>query len=105
MSINRIVIFLGVAFYLLVNIRMQINFFAGRNVFSKYQIPASLIDALRIAQDAYYAKTGWLVILLALQALNVPLGLACGLSFACYPIAMLIFSASTHRRRPMRLPR
>ena len=91
MSINRIVIFLGVAFYLLVNIRMHINFFAGRNIFSKYQIPTSPIDTLRIAQDAYYAKTGWLVILLVHQAFNVPFGLACGLSFVCYAIAMLIF--------------
>jgi len=32
MSINRIVISLFVAGYLLVNIRMQINFFAGRNI-------------------------------------------------------------------------
>jgi len=90
-SINKIVIFIAVAFYLVVNIGMQINFFAGRNIFSKYQIPTSPIDALRIAQDAYYAKTGWLVILLVLQAFNVPFGLACGLSFACYAIAMLIF--------------
>jgi len=58
MSVNRKVIFLGVAFYLLVNIRMRINFFAGGNIFSKYQTRTSPIDALRIAQDAYYAKTG-----------------------------------------------
>ena len=61
------------------------------NIWSKYQIATTWQDALRIGPEAYYAKTGWLVILLALQTFNVPLGLAFGLSFACYAIAMLIF--------------
>jgi hypothetical protein len=95
-SINRIVIFVVVAGYMFVNIRMQMVFFAGpatpeHNIWSKYQIATTWEDALRIGQDAYYAKTGWLVILLALQAFNVPFGLAFGLSFVCYAIAMLIF--------------
>jgi len=33
LRINRIVVFIAVAGYLAVNIGMQINFFAGRNVF------------------------------------------------------------------------
>jgi hypothetical protein len=96
MSINRIVIFLFVGGYLFVNISIQMVFFAGppnvvHNIWSKYKIATTWQDALRIAQDAYYAKTGWLVILLLLQAFSVPFGLALGLSFACYAIAMLIF--------------
>jgi hypothetical protein len=96
MSINRIVIFIFVAGYLFVNISMQTVFFGGpatveHNIWSKYQIATTWQDALRIGQDAYYAKTGWLVILLVMQAFKVPFGLALGLSFACYAIAMLIF--------------
>lgn len=95
-SINRIVIFFVVIGYLLVNIRMQTVFFGGpatpdHNIWSKYQAATSWQDALRIGQDAYYAKTGWLVILLAMQALKVPFALAFGLSFVCYAIAMMIF--------------
>jgi hypothetical protein len=71
-------------------------FFAGpptpeHNVWSKYQIATTWQDALRIAQRAYYAKTGWLVLLLVLLVFNAPGGFASGLSYAFYATAMLIF--------------
>jgi hypothetical protein len=85
MSLNRIVSFIIVAGYLLVNIRMQMVFSAGpptpeHNIWSKYQIATTWQDALRIAQEAYYAETGWLVLLLVLLVFNVPFGFAFGLT-------------------------
>jgi hypothetical protein len=95
-SINRIVIWIFVLGYLGVNVRMQLVFFSGppsaeQNIWSKYQIATSTVDALRIGQDAYYSKTGWILILLILQALRVPFGLALGLSTVCYVVAMIAF--------------
>ena len=58
--VNKAVIWLAVIGYLVVNIRMQFNFFAGRNIFEKYRVAADTAQALSIAQQAYYAKTGWL---------------------------------------------
>ena len=95
-SINRIVIFVILAGYVFVNVRMQMVFFsstptAEHNIWSKYQMATTWQDALRIGQDAYYTKTGGLLILVALQAFGVPFGLAFGLAFVCYASAMLIF--------------
>lgn len=91
MSLNRIAIFVVVAGYLFVNIRMQNDFFAGRDIFSKYQVATSLENGLHIAQEAYFAKTSFLLILIILQAFSVPFGLALGLSFVAYAIEMLVF--------------
>jgi hypothetical protein len=90
-SLNRIVIILFVLGYVLVNVRMEVAFFSGQDIFSKYQVATSPADALRIAQDAYFAKTAFLLILLALLTATVPFGLAAGLSFVAYAIMMLVF--------------
>lgn len=91
MSLNKILIFLVIAGYLFVNITMQIDFFAGRDIFAKYQLASSLAEQIAIAQKAYYAKTAFLLLLLVLLALSTPFGLAFGLSFLVYAIAMLVF--------------
>ena len=57
-------IILFVLGYVLVNVRMEVAFFSGQDIFSKYQVATSPADALRIAQDAYFAKTAFLLILL-----------------------------------------
>jgi hypothetical protein len=44
----------------------EIDFFTGRDIFAKYQETATAVDALRVASEAYYAKTGFLHILLVL---------------------------------------
>ena len=41
MSINQLIIIVAVAGYLIVNILMTVNFFAGQNIFSKYQVASS----------------------------------------------------------------
>jgi hypothetical protein len=81
MSINRIVILVVVAGYVVVNVLMQIDFFAGRNIFAKYKETATAVDALRVGEEAYFAKTGFLLILLVLSAL----------SLSAYVIMMLVF--------------
>lgn len=91
MSPNRIAIFVVVAGYLFVNARMQNDFFAGRDIFAKYQVATSPETALHIAQEAYFAKTSFLLILIILQAFSVPFGLALGLSFVAYAVEMLVF--------------
>lgn len=91
MSYNRIAIIAVVAGYLLVNITMQVAFFSGEDIFTKYQVAASPDEALDIAQNAYYAKTAFLLMLLALLALKVPFGLGFGLSFFAYASIMLAF--------------
>lgn len=99
-SINRIVIFAIVAGYVFVNVRMQMVFFSSpatveHNIWSKYQLATTWQEALRIGQDAYYAKTEGLLILVALQAFGVPFGLAFGLAFVGYAATMLIFFGLT----------
>lgn len=91
MSINRILILAAVAGYLFVNIGMQVDFFAGRDIFSKYQQASSPAEAHLIAEKAYYAKTAFLLILLVLLTCNVPFGLGFGLSFLAYAAIMLAF--------------
>jgi len=89
--INKVVIWLAVIGYLIVNVRMQLNFFAGQNIFEKYRAAEDAAQALSIAQEAYYAKTGWLLLLLILLSGNVPFGLAFGLSYVAYATAMVVF--------------
>ena len=91
MSINRIVIWVVVAGYVVVTVLMQIDFFAGRNIFAKYQETATAVDALRVAEKAYYAKTSWLVLLLVLSVFGVPFALGFALSMSVYVIIMLVF--------------
>jgi hypothetical protein len=91
MSINKAAIYLVVAGYVLVNVNMQRDFFAGRDIFAKYQEASTAAEALVVAQEAYYAKTAFLLILLVLLTLNVPFALGFALSFMAYAIAMLIF--------------
>lgn len=90
-SLNRITIWLVIIGYLVVNIGMQIKFFANQNIFDKYQVATDAVDALSIAQHAYYAKTAFLLILLVLLASRVPFGLGFGLSFLSYAVLMFIF--------------
>lgn len=80
-----------IAGYLIVNVAMQLDFFAGRDIFAKYQVATSAAHALVIAQKAYYAKTAFLLILLALLACGVSFPLSFGLSFVVYAICMLVF--------------
>ena len=98
MSINRIVIWVVVAGYTVVNVLMQIDFFAGRNIFAKYQETATAVDALRVAEKAYYAKTSWPVLLLILSAFGVPFALAFALSMSVYVIIMQILVLLTPPR-------
>jgi ABC-type polysaccharide/polyol phosphate export permease len=91
MSVNRILIFLVVAGYVLVNVNMQLDFFAGHSIFDKYQVATNAGQALVIAQQAYYAKTAFLLMLLVLLTLNVPFALGFAVSFLAYAIAMLVF--------------
>ncbi|MDH4580732.1 hypothetical protein E8F20_02455 [Pseudomonas sp. BN415] len=91
MSLNRILILLVVAGYVVVNISMQIDFFAGRDIFAKYQATTSAADALIVAKQAYYAKTAFLLTLLILLALRVPFELGFGVSFVTYALLMLAF--------------
>jgi hypothetical protein len=80
-----------VAGYVVVTLLMQIDFFAGRNIFAKYQETATAVDALRVAEKAYYAKTSWLVLLLVLSVFGVPFALGFALSMSVYVIIMLVF--------------
>ncbi|WDS36717.1 hypothetical protein [Pseudoxanthomonas sp.] len=91
MSINKVVIWLVVLGYLFVNVSMQLDFFAGRNIFDKYQQANDAVQALSIAQHAYYAKTAFLLILLILLASNVRFGLGFGVAFLAYALTMLAF--------------
>lgn len=88
---NRIMMILVVAGYAVVNIRMQLVFFGGGNIFAKYQVATSAADAHRIAQDAYYAKTAFLLLLLILLTFKVAPALAAGISFVTYSIIMVVF--------------
>jgi hypothetical protein len=89
--IHKATIWLAVIGYLVVNVRMQLNFFAGRNIFEKYRVAADAAQALSVAQQAYFAKTGWLLLLLILLSCNVPFGLGFGLSYVAYATTMLVF--------------
>lgn len=94
MTINRVLVLLVllvIAGYLLVNISMQIDFFAGHDIFAKYQVATDAADALRIAQQAYYAKTAFLLLMLVLLACRLPFELAFGLAFLAYALLMLAF--------------
>jgi hypothetical protein len=91
MTLNRLLVILVIAGYALVNVNMQLDFFAGRDIFAKYQMALTVGEALRIAQEAYYAKTAFLLALLILLAFKVKFELAFGLSFLVYASIMLIF--------------
>lgn len=91
MNTNRWMVWLVVVGYLAVNVTMQIDFFAGRDIFAKYQQAATAAEQLLIASEAYYAKTAFLLILLVLLAAGVPFGLAFALSFLAYAGCMLAF--------------
>ncbi|MBM7060666.1 hypothetical protein JQX08_08080 [Pseudomonas sp. UL073] len=91
MSINRLLIILIVAGYAVVNITMQLDFFAGRDIFAKYQVASDAVQALRIAQEAYYAKTAFLLLLLILLTCRVSFELGFGLAFLTYAVLMLAF--------------
>ena len=91
MSINRLLIILIVAGYAVVNITMQLDFFAGRDIFAKYQVASDAVQALRIAQEAYYAKTAFLLLLLILLTCRVSFELGFGLAFLAYAVLMLAF--------------
>lgn len=67
---NKIVTIIIVLGYVVVNVTMQINFFNGVNIFDKYQVASSDVDAVHIAQKAYYAKTGFLLLLLIFQVIQ-----------------------------------
>jgi hypothetical protein len=91
MSINRFISIVVVAGYIIVNLLMQVDFFAGRNIFAKYQTTTTAVDALKVAQEAYYAKTGFLLILLVLLTFRTTFALAFALSFSAYAVMMLVF--------------
>ena len=89
--INRIVTILIIIGYLSVNTMMQVNFFNGNNIFDKYQVATSETDAVQIAQKAYYAKTGFLLILLILQVIGGNFYRSFAWSLSIYSIMMLCF--------------
>ena len=88
---NRIVTLLIIIGYVVVNIMMQINFFKGNNIFDKYQIAVSAEDAVKIAQQAYYAKTGFLLILLILQVIGGNFYRSFAWSLSAYSVMTLCF--------------
>ena len=49
------------------------------------------MDALRVTEKAYYAKTGFLLILIILSVFKVRFALAFALSMSAYVIMMLVF--------------
>lgn len=91
MTLNRALILLVVIGYVIVNLTMQIDFFAGRDIFAKYQLSATPTQAAIVASKAYYAKTAFLLILLALMTCRMRFELAFGLSFLTYALTMLAF--------------
>lgn len=94
MSINRIAIWIVATGYILVNGMLQIDFFVGRNVFAKYagkNPPTGSVDMLSIASDAYYAKTGFLLILILLQVAGLSFALSLAVSLTAYAAMMLAF--------------
>lgn len=95
MSLNRIAIIVTVAGYTAVNVLMQINFFQDKDIFAKYQEPTSLSNAVDIAQDAYYAKTAFLLILLILLTFRVSFPLGFAISMTVYAVLMLAFFGLT----------
>jgi len=88
---NRIITILIIIGYVVVNIMMQINFFKGNNIFDKYQIAVSAEDAVKIAQQAYYAKTGFLLILLILQIVGGNFYRSFAWALSAYSIMTLCF--------------
>ena len=90
-TINRIVTILIIIGYLSVNTMMQVNFFNGNNIFDKYQVATSETDAVQIAQKAYYAKTGFLLILLILQVIGGNFYRSFAWSLTIYSIMMFCF--------------
>ena len=94
-SINRIVMWLVVAAYVVVNVLMEINFFSGRDIFAKYKETSTAVDGLRVAQEAYFAKTGFLLLLLILLVFRVRFALAFALSLSAYVIMMVVFFGIT----------
>lgn len=95
MTLNRIVIYLVVFGYVIVNIFMQMDFFTGRNIWAKYyQVDTGLTSnqnqefgtgELEAGRKAYYAKTAFLLYLLILLVFNVPFPLGFGISFFRMP--------------------
>ena len=90
-KINRIVTILIIIGYIIVNISMQINFFSGNNIFNKYQVATSATDAIQIAQKSYYAKTGFLLVLLILQIIGGNFYRSFAWSLSVYSLIMLCF--------------
>lgn len=91
MTLNRTLILLVVIGYVIVNLTMQIDFFAGRDIFAKYQPSATPAEASVIASKAYCAKTAFLLILLVLMTCRMRFELSFGLSFLIYALTMLVF--------------
>ena len=90
-KVSRIITILIIIGYVVVNCMMQVNFFNGNNIFDKYQVAASASDAIGIAQKAYYAKTGFLLILLILQVIGGNFYRSFAWSLSGYGIMMLCF--------------
>lgn len=90
-KLNHIITLIIVLGYVVVNVTMQINFFKGINIFDKYQIAISPQDALDIAQKAYYAKTGFLLLLLILQIIENNFYRSFTWSMTIYGMMMIYF--------------
>src|ERR1700733_4641714 len=58
-NIINVVVILVVAGYVVVNVLMPRNFFGGCEIFAKYQETSTAVEALRVAQKAYFAKTNF----------------------------------------------
>ncbi|MEI1279762.1 hypothetical protein V6Z05_15635 [Leptospira venezuelensis] len=101
MNLNKVIIRLVIGGYIFVNVFMQIDFFAGRNIWAKYykiennqvteQNYENEVSEIEAGKKAYYAKTFFLLILLILLAFNVKFPLGFGISFFSYAILMLLF--------------
>lgn len=100
MTLNKLLIYLVIAGYLVVNVLMQINFFTGKNIWAKYYLKdtkqtavvASDVSAeVEAGRKAYYAKTAFLLVLIIFLAFNVSFPLGFSISFVLYAALMLIF--------------
>ncbi|EPG74945.1 hypothetical protein LEP1GSC058_1633 [Leptospira fainei serovar Hurstbridge str. BUT 6] len=101
MNLNKMIIYIVVLGYVIVNGSMQLDFFAGKNIWEKYykvevSSPAeqNIIERMtevEAGRNAYYAKTVFLLTLIILLVFNVPFRLGFGISFVFYASIMAVF--------------
>jgi len=90
-KLNRIITILIIIGYAITNVLMQIDFFGGNPIFNKYRLALDTDDAIKIGQQAYYAKTAFLLSLLILQVISGNFYRSFAWAFSIYCVIMLCF--------------